>query len=143
MSRPDPVALDPARYPYCCSVAPRFGDLDVNMHLNNVALVGIFEDARVRFHHASGYHTTLAGVTAMIVSLGIEFVGQAFYPAALDVHAGITRLGKTSFALQQLMIQEGRAVAQARAVMVTVAQGRPVAISDDFRQGAVRWMLRA
>ena len=120
---------------------PRFGDLDVNMHLNNVALAGILEDARVRFHHASGYHAAIAGVSSMVVSLAMEFIGQAFYPAALDVHGGIARIGRTSYEVQQLIAQDKRPVVLARSVMVTVAEGRAVPLPAAFLAGADRWML--
>jgi acyl-CoA thioester hydrolase len=142
MAKPDPALLDPARYPFHCVIPTRFGDLDINMHLNNVALVAILEDGRVRFHHASGFHHAMAGLTAMVASFSVEYLGQAFYPQPLDVHVAVAQIGRTSFVLQQLVKQEDRIVSFAHSVMVCVADGRPVAIPAGFSDGIAGWMLR-
>ena len=36
MAKPDPALLNPARYPFTTTIEPRFGDLDVNLHVNKV-----------------------------------------------------------------------------------------------------------
>lgn len=142
MAKPDPALLDPARYPFHCAIEPRFGDLDINMHLNNVALAGILEEGRVRFHHASRYHQVVAGITSMAASFAVEYLGQAHYPAPLDVHVAAIRVGRTSHALGQLVMQEGRPVAYAQAVLVCVRDDRPAEIPAAFIQSIEPWMLR-
>ena len=143
MAKPDPAALAPARYPFHCAMATRFGDLDTNMHLNNVAMLGILEDARVRFHHASGYYGAVGKMTTMVASVAIEYLGQAYYPPPLDVHIGIASLGRSSYVLHQLGLQEGRAVSFAQSVMVCVADSRPAPIPPEFIDGVATWMLRS
>ena len=143
MAKPDPAQLDPERYPFHCTLATRYGDVDTNRHVNNVALAGMLEDARVRYHHASGFHASMVGMGAMMGSLTIEFLGQAYYPAPLDFHEGAVALGRTSFQFQQLVMQEGRVVALASSVMICVADGRPVALPDAFRQSVQAWMITA
>ncbi len=148
MAKPDPALLDPARYPFHCAVATRFGDLDINMHLNNVALLGIIEDARVRFNHASGFfqatphHSSRAGITTMVASLAIEFLDQAYYPQPLDAHVAVAHIGRTSYVVQQLIKQEDRIVSFAQSVMVCVTDGQPTAIPAAFIDGIARWRLR-
>lgn len=148
MAKPDPALLDPARYPFTCEIATRFADLDTNMHLNNVALAGIIEDARVRFHAASGYHIAMEGWTAMVANLTIDYVGQGFYPAPVSLHMGATSIGRTSYGLAQLVRQDGESgrgavVALARSVMVCVKDNRPFPIPDAFRESVKPWMFRA
>lgn len=143
MPKPDPALLDPARYPFRCSIETRFGDIDVNQHVNNVALVGLLEEGRVRFHRASGYHAALGGMTSMVASMGIEFLGQSYFPSPIDMHVAPLRLGNTSYTLNQLVTQEGRTVAYARAVMVCMGAEGPAPLPEAFRQGVEPWLFRA
>lgn len=143
MPRPDPALLDTARYPYSCTIEPRFGDLDVNLHINNVALAGILEDGRVRFNHASGYRDGLVGLTAMVVSIHIEYLGQGHYPDPVVVHSALETTGRTSIGLVQVITQGERTIAFARSVLVTVdANGIPVPLPASFAEFAGRWDLR-
>lgn len=142
MAKPDPALLDPARYPFHCTLATRFGDLDTNRHLNNVAVVGILEDARVRFHDASGFHDAMVEMTMMVASFAVEYLGQAYYPQPLDVSVAVARIGRTSYVLQQLVKQEDRIVSFAQSVMVCVADSQPVLLPAAFRGGFAGWMLR-
>lgn len=143
MPKPDPALLDPARYPFRCAIEPRFGDLDTNMHLNNVALAGILEEGRVRFHYTSKYNEVLAGMTSMAVSFAVEYLGQAHYPAPLDVHVAATRMGRSSHTLSQLVLQQGRLVAYAQAVLVCVQDDKPTEIPPSFAEAIKPWMLKA
>ncbi len=142
MAKPDPALLDPARYPFVCEIATRFGDLDINRHLNNVALVAIIEDGRVRLNHVSGFHGGTAGVSTMVASFAIEYLGQAWYPKPLAVHAAVTHVGRTSFVVQQLVRQEDRIIGFARSTIVFVANNRPTAIPPARLAGFADWMLR-
>jgi len=142
MPKPDPRLLDPARYPFSCDIQTRFGDLDVNMHVNNVALAGILEDARVRFHAASGYHDAIENMTSMVVSIGIEYLGQGYHPAPLQVHVAASDIGRTSYAVCQLVTQDRRTVAFARATFVCVRDNSPVEIPPIFKETVRPFMLR-
>lgn len=145
MAKPDAALLDPARYPYTCEIATRFGDLDVNMHVNNVAMVQLYEDSRVRFHAASGYHASLgaAGIIAMVASCTLEYLGQAYYPDPLQFHVGAAQLGRTSYQLLQLVRQGDRVVGFSQATMVCVRDSQAVPIPDSFRESVKPWMFRA
>jgi acyl-CoA thioester hydrolase len=141
MAKPDPALLDPARYPFRCAIEPRFGDLDINMHLNNVALAEILQEGRVRFHHASSYSAAIAGMSSMAVSFSVDYLGQALYPEPLDMHVAATGLGRTSHSLGQLVRQGGRTIAVARTVLVCVRDSQPVEIPASFRAAIEPWML--
>ena len=47
--RDDARRRDPAAYATSLTLDTRFGDMDVNGHLNNVAFARLFEETRVRF----------------------------------------------------------------------------------------------
>jgi acyl-CoA thioester hydrolase len=142
LPKPDPALLDTARYPFSCRIEPRFGDLDTNLHINNVALTGILEDARVRFHAVSGYHAAMADLVAMVASFKVEYLDQSYYPHPLEIYVGASRLGRTSYVLNELVLQQERAVAYSEAVMVCVGKAGPEPLPDAFRTGVADWMMR-
>jgi acyl-CoA thioester hydrolase len=142
MAKPDPALLDPARYPYSCGIATRFADLDTNMHVNNVALVSMLEDSRVRFHAACGFHVGQQGWTSMVASLAIEYLAQAHYPEPLEVHCAAASVGRTSYRICQLVCQSGQSVAFSQGVMVCVREGQPHPLPQSFIESAKPWMLR-
>jgi acyl-CoA thioester hydrolase len=142
MPKPDPALLEAARYPFTCRMEPRFGDLDVNLHINNVAMASMLEDAHVRLHRAAGYHHGESAPTLMVASIAIEYLGQARYPDPLEVHIAIEQLGRTSHTLLKLATQNGEPVAFSRTVMVAVAADGPVPMPASFSEQATRWTLR-
>ena len=121
---------------------PRFGDLDVNLHINNVAMAGMLEDARVRFHHRTGYRELLAGRTSMVASIAIEYLGEASYPQSVAIACAVEHIGRTSHHLAQLVIQDGRPIVFARVVLVVVGPEGPSPLPATFAASARPWMLR-
>ena len=83
------------------------------------------------------------GRAAMVASLSLEFLGQAYHPAPITVHAGAARIGRTSYALDLLLMQDGHVVAFAQTVVVCTDAGGPAEISQAFRTSAQDWMVRA
>jgi acyl-CoA thioester hydrolase len=142
MPKPDPALLDPARYPFHCDIYPRFGDLDLNQHLNNVALAGILEEGRVHFHRASKYEDAVAGITSMAASFAVDYLGQAHYPDPLVIYTAVIAIGRTSHTLGQIAMQQGRLIAYAQTVLVCVEGHRPVENSSIFLEAVKPWMLR-
>ncbi|WP_323982035.1 acyl-CoA thioesterase [Novosphingobium aureum] len=140
MPKPDPALLDPARYPFSCDIEPRFGDQDLNRHLNNVAIASFIEDARVRFYHANGFRAHIRDLNVMIVSVAIEYLGQAHYPGAITIHCAVEKIGRSSLTLVQVLRQGETLVGFARSVMVAVdPQGAVQPVPQVFDG----WMLRS
>jgi acyl-CoA thioester hydrolase len=142
MPKPDPALLDASRYPFHCEIHPRFGDLDLNQHLNNVALAGILEEGRVHFHRVSKYEDAVAGITSMAASFAVDYLGQAHYPEPLVIHTAAIGIGRTSHTLGQVALQQGRLIAYAQTVLVCVHDHQPVANSPLFIEAVRPWMLR-
>lgn len=142
MPKPDPALLDPARYPFHCSIETRFGDLDVNQHINNVSLVGLLEEGRVRYHRATDTNRAMVGAVPMVVSLNVEFLGQSFFPDPIEIRVAASHLGRTSYTLSQLVSQGDRTIAHAQAVMVCMNERGPVELPPDLRGKLQDWRLR-
>lgn len=149
MPKPDPALLDPARFPFTCQVEPRFGDLDVNLHINNVALTGMVEESRVRFRRAMDpefahkLNQEAGDRTWLVASLSIEFLGEAFYPRALEIHCALAHIGRTSQTIVHLVRQKEHNVAFAQSVIVSAKDGAPAPLPDAMRDAAREWLLTA
>lgn len=142
MPKPDPALLDPARYPFHCSIETRFADLDVNQHINNVSLVGLLEEGRVRYHRAAGDHGARGDLSVMVVSMAVEFLGQSYFPDPLEMHVAAGPLGRTSYKLFQLVTQQDRVVAFAEVTMVSMAGGQPGELPAPVRASLQDWALK-
>lgn len=143
MPKPDPTLLDPARYPFFCAIEPRFSDLDLNRHINNVAMAGMLEDGRVRFFRAASRRSDFLGYSTMVASIGIEYLGETHYPETLTIHGAIENLGRSSQQIVQVVTQGGAPVVFARTVIVMVGPDGPAPVTDAYREAAAQWMLRA
>ncbi len=142
MPKPDPALLDPARYPFQLDIPTRFGDLDMNQHINNAAMAGLFEDARVRFLYRTGAMGGPGAVQPMAASFAIEYLQQAYYPAPLTFHVGVSHIGRTSHTIVHLATQGDTTVALAHSVVVATQDGRPCALPADVEAVTRQWMLR-
>ncbi len=97
---PEPVRLpnDPARlvretYPFRIDVRTRFGDLDTNRHVNNVALAGWYLDALAELHlDVLGYPTGGPLDSLAPSSLRIDYLAEVLYPAINQLRVGVVEL---------------------------------------------------
>ncbi|KQM21815.1 acyl-CoA thioesterase [Novosphingobium sp. Leaf2] len=142
MPKPDSALLDLARYPFSATIESRFGDMDINRHINNVALAAYLEDARVRFYEQTGFGGWSDGLATMIVSLAVEYLSEGQYPDPFTVFCAIEDLGRSSHRLVQLIVQDGRIIAFARSVLVAVGDNGPATLPEHFLENAKPWMLQ-
>ena len=82
------------------------------------------------------------GISQMVASFSIEYLGQSHYPEPLEIHVAAIDIGRTSQTLGQLVIQNGQHVAFARVVLVNVRDNRPAEHSQAFREAVRPWMLK-
>ena len=118
MAKPEPWRLDASNYPISMPVQTRFADLDSLGHINNVAMAGIFETARVHFHHLFGRHPADQGVRWMVAAVDLKYVEEAHFPYDVVVNSGIGHIGNSSWVLYSAAFQQGECVATCDTVMV-------------------------
>jgi acyl-CoA thioester hydrolase len=132
--------LDPHAYKVRRTLEPRYGDMDANAHLNNVAIARLFEETRVR---------TLAGLRAapsrgdpssmMIAHIGIDYLAEGSYPEPIEAGLAVSAIGRTSFRLALALFQRGATIALADCAMVNLGPDRrPATIDDDLRANLER-----
>ncbi len=132
--RQPPERLVLASYPYHTTIEPRFGDVDALRHLNNVALAGIFEEARLRFSAGFRHHPAGEGnERPMLAEATIRYLAQGHYPGTLTAGVGVLRVGRSSYAIGQALFQNDRCIGTADIVIVYTADGRPHPLPERFR----------
>ena len=73
--RDDPARRERATYPYGLDLSVRYGDMDTNHHLNNVAFTRFFEEGRVRMHHDLGGRERL-GFRPIVASITVNYLAE-------------------------------------------------------------------
>lgn len=132
MAKPySPLFLELERYPYRVDIATRFADMDINGHINNVALSAAFEDARARFDFEHCMHASRGSV--MTVATYIDYMAQAHYPQPLHVAVGVVSIGISSWVLAELGMQDGVACALCRVTMVNTDGAKARALSGGMQ----------
>ena len=134
MARPEAWRLDPANYPHREPIQTRFQDLDPLGHINNVAMAGLFETARVRFNRAMG----LAGWRGhrwLVANLNLNYLAETFFPDDVEIATGIGTIGTRSWQILSVALQHGEAVATCDVVIVMSPSGGVTALAPDFRAG--------
>lgn len=132
--RPPPYLLQAEAYPFSTEVRTRYADLDPYKHINNVAVAAIYEEGRagfLRWMMARGENIERVG--RLVAELRIRYLAQILYPNTLQVTAGITHLGRTSFRFSQGLFLDGRCMGICDTVMVHSDGQRPVEISPTWR----------
>lgn len=132
--KPAPERLRLATYPYRTELDTRFGDMDVQRHLNNVALAGLYEEARVRFV-SSLYqiHSRPDGQRPVLAEASIRYLAEGRYPGRLTAAVGVLKIGRSSYVIAQAMFQEDACIGTADIVIVWTEAGRPCSIPVAFR----------
>ena len=84
-------------YPFRVDVRTRFGDLDTNRHVNNVALAGWYLDALAELHlDVLGYPTGGPLDSLAPSSLRVDYLAEVHYPAIHQLRVGVVELDETS-----------------------------------------------
>ena len=93
----EPSRLVREAYPFRLDIRTRFGDIDTNRHVNNVALAGWYLDALAELHlDVLGYPSggPLDGLSPS--SLQVEYLDEVHYPGIYQLRVGVLDLDATS-----------------------------------------------
>lgn len=108
-----------AAYPFHATLQTRYGDMDANAHLNNVAIARLFEEARLRFHMAARAEADAIDPSGVLLAhIAIDYLAEGRYPAEVEAGVGVEALGGRSYRLALALFQDGRAMALGQCVMV-------------------------
>ncbi|HEX2214152.1 MAG TPA: acyl-CoA thioesterase [Mycobacterium sp.] len=136
VSRPHPARLDVASYPVRHSIEARFGDMDANGHLNNVALESLHENTRASLNRRvfpEVYHPATRSLRIVTSTIVVHYLREAPWPSVIDTAIGIGHLGRTSFVASTGLFLEGACVSLCDTVLVLLGDDGPTPIPDDAR----------
>lgn len=143
--KPEPYRLQLNNYPFSCELQTRFGDLDPLSHVNNVAIMRLFEEARVRFalfSRSESFGELKAQMRVVAKDLRFSFLREAVYPDPVTVGAGIRHIGNSSYQVGCAMFQRGVCVALSDAVLVSSDGERSQPIPDFIRAALRRHVIQ-
>ena len=132
----DPRRHDQANYPWSVSMETRFADMDVNRHLNNVAITRFFEETRIRFNWSllsKGSQPPAKRPHYLVAHVAVDFLGEGSYPAPVTMTYAVGNIGRTSFRCLMGMFQHGKCIALSDSVLVHRGPDGPAPLPDDLR----------
>ena len=135
-ARPDPRRLRLECYPYVDEIAVRFGDMDVNAHLNNLALESLHENARATMNRQllPGAYRTGPRLRLVTSQNAVHFLAEAHWPGMIATGAGVGRIGRTSYVASTGLFVEDRCIGVCDTVLVLVGDDGPVELPGEFRE---------
>ena len=131
-------------YPYRLTDNVRFADLDPNGHVNNAVYATYFETGRVTLMKDRSYGLMPAGFAWILVRLDMHFRAELRWPGRIEMGLGVSRFGRTSVTLDQVVFSEGKCVASAQSVTVLIDETtrKPTPLTAEIIANFQRWLRR-
>lgn len=145
-ARPDPMRLRLGCYPVVDEIAARYGDMDANAHLNNLALESLHENARAMMNRQllpQAYRAGDRSLRLVTSQNAVHFLAEAHWPATIATGAGVGRIGRTSYVASTGLFIDGGCIGVCDTVLVLLGDDGPVPLSDDFRAALQTVQLQA
>ncbi len=130
-----PSRLVREAYPFRLDIRTRFGDIDTNRHVNNVALAGWYLDALAELHlDVLGYPSggPLDGLSPS--SLHVEYLAEVHYPGIYQLRVGVLELDEATVRYACGLFDGPRCIGLAEAV------GAPA--EKDIADHLAAWRMR-
>lgn len=137
-SRTEPAARD--QYELWIPIDVRWGDMDAFGHVNNARYFTYCESARIAYFAAVDLETVKEEPKhgPALVTATCNFRQQVHHPASLDVGARVSRIGRTSFGLDYLILLRGtdQVVADGTSVVVWIdyGAGQPIPVPEELKR---------
>lgn len=141
---PHAARLDPATYPIHDTIGARYGDMDANGHLNNLALEALHENARATLNVSifpEAYARDDRRLRIVTASNVVHFLREAHWPNMIHTGAGIGRIGRTSYVASTALFVDGTCVGLCDAVLVVLDHDGPTPIPAAARERLTELLL--
>ncbi len=130
-------AIDRENFSQWAQESVRFGDIDVNAHVNNAAYLDLVQTPRVIFLRGLLKQAQDAG-SWLIGRVTVDYLSSVEFPALLDIGTGIERIGTSSVVVVQGVYEKARCAAIVKSTMVHRSPGGGSAMPID---GKLRELL--
>jgi len=148
-ARRDPARLEQARYPWVHDIRARFADVDNLGHINNVAVVAYYEDARAAFNSKHlGLFSRTGSVKAgpfhfLVARSSVDYLAEARYPGTFQVGVGIGAVGRSSVVYLAGLFRDGACLGLSETVLVHRVAGATTPVPADRRALLERMSFRS
>lgn len=145
VSRPHPARLTAAAYPVHHATDARFGDMDANGHLNNVALETLHENTRATLNgrvFPGAYERASRSLRIVTSTIVVHYLREAPWPAVIQTAIGIGHVGRTSFVASSALFLDEACISLCDTVLVLLDDNGPTPIPDDARTHLASLQLR-
>ena len=142
MARIDRAALEQAHFPVSVVLPTRFADLDLQGHVNNAAVPVILQEARVDFNKVIDMRGQLGNLRPMVAGITIEYAAELTHPGEIEIWTGVSKIGRSSFTIQQIARQNGRSAIYAETTLVVADAAGAAALPDGLRHNLETLLLR-
>ena len=123
-------------YPFIDEIAARYGDMDANAHINNLALESLHENARATMNqklYPAAYRAGTRRLRLVTSQNAVHFLTEAHWPVTIQTGAGVGRIGRTSFIASTGLFVAGECIGVCDTVLVLLGDEGPEPIPDEFR----------
>ncbi len=134
--RPNELRLRLDSYPVIADISARYGDMDANGHLNNLALEALHENARATMNRTlfpDIYDVSRRRLRLVTSQNTVHFLAEAHWPAVIRTGAGVGRIGRTSFVASTGLFIDGACIGVCDTVLVLLGDDGPVPLADNMR----------
>lgn len=123
-------------YPVTSMITSRYADMDLNGHLNNLALETMHENIRATlnsrlFPHV--YEVAVRDLRLLAAQHVVHFLAEAHWPATICAAIGVGRVGRTSYVVGSALFVDETCVSICDTVLVVAGEGGPTPIPEDAR----------
>ncbi|MEZ0341188.1 acyl-CoA thioesterase [Mycobacterium sp. pV006] len=136
VARPHPARLDATAYPVRDSIQARFGDMDANNHLNNVALESLHENTRASLNRQTFpeiYNRAARTIRIVTSTIVVHYLREAPWPSVIGTGIGVGHIGRTSFVASTGLFLGDDCISLCDTVLVLLGDDGPTPIPDDAR----------
>ena len=123
-------------YPVVDEIAARYGDMDANAHLNNLALEAMHENARATMNRdvlPEAYRAGGRRLRLVTSQNAAHFLAEAHWPALIATGAGVGRIGRTSYVASTGLFRDGECIGVCDTVLVLLGDDGPTPLPDGLR----------
>jgi acyl-CoA thioester hydrolase len=140
----DPLLLDRDSYPCVRVLETMFSDMDIQRHVNNVAIARFFEEARSALHYAIAEKYPDEFDSIVLAQLEVHYLREVSYPEPVLLAVGAGRIGMSSFQNVAALFQHGECAAVSWATQVRRTSDRRAnqPLSETERQALTHFAVR-
>ncbi|HMK67521.1 MAG TPA: thioesterase family protein [Stellaceae bacterium] len=130
-----PPATERSSYSVWARDRLRFGDTDLQGHINNAVFATFCETGRVSFLFDEDLNLRGPGASFVIARLELDYRAELFYPGEVEIGTRVLHVGRTSFRLGQGIFNGDICAATGASVLVLMddATRKPKALTPQLR----------